>query len=76
MYFCICVCVRMCARPHMCVCVSVGGWVCVWFGEEGMSVGAPACACTRVALIMQHAMHHYIVICNLSGSTTFFGFTS
>ena len=37
---------------------------------------AQACACVRVALIIQHAAHRYIVICGLSGSTTFLDSTS
>ena len=38
------------------------------------SVGARAlaCACTRVALIIQHATLLHIFICGISDSTTFF----
>ena len=33
---------------------------------------ARACACLRVALLIQHATRRHIIICGLSGSTTFF----
>jgi hypothetical protein len=36
-----------------------------------MDVGARACACARVALIIQHATRRHIVICGLSGFTIF-----
>jgi hypothetical protein len=39
-------------------------------------VGARACACTRVALIIQHATRMHYTVCGLSGSTTFFDFIS
>jgi hypothetical protein len=42
----------------VCVCVRV-------------RVQALACACARVGLIIQHVTRHHIVICGLSGSTTF-----
>jgi len=33
--------------------------------------------CVSIALVTQHAMHmHHIVICDLSGSTTFFHINS
>ena len=40
--------------------------------RAGVSVRARVCACARVALLMQHAMHRHIIICSLSGFTTFF----
>ena len=61
----ICVCVCVCARAL----VRVWAWV-------GVSARALACASARVALLIQHAMRHHILICGLSGSTTFFDITS
>jgi hypothetical protein len=49
--------------------------LCVHASERvrgGVSVRARVCACARVALLMQHAMHRHIIICSLSGFTTFF----
>ena len=46
----------------VCVCVGGGGVVggCAW-----------ACACMRVALLIQHATHRHILICGLSSFTIF-----
>ena len=41
----------------------------------GVSARALACACARVALLIQYATRH-IVICGLSGSTIFFDIIS
>jgi hypothetical protein len=38
--------------------------------------GARACACARVALLIQHATRHHIGICGLSGSIIFFDIIS
>ena len=40
--------------------------------RAGVSVRARVWDCARVALLMQHAMHRHIIICSLSGFTTFF----
>jgi hypothetical protein len=62
----ICVCVRVCAVAAVWACVCVRPCVCVWLGGW-------VSACTRLALLIQHATHiRHIVICSLSGSTTFF----
>ena len=52
---------------YWCVC---GAWVsaCV---SVGARVRALACACVRVALLIQHAKRRHIAICGLFGSTTF-----
>ena len=39
----------------------------MWVGTRAL-----ACACERVALLIQHETRSYIAICGLSGSTTFF----
>jgi hypothetical protein len=57
-----CVCVRACACVSECVLVVV-------------AVRALTCASTRVVLLIQHASRRHIVICGLSGSTTFFHVT-
>ena len=41
-----------------------------------MWVGAGACACAYVALLIQHETRRHIVICRLSGSTIFFNIIS
>ena len=48
----------------LCVCVG---------GRGGVPVGAQAvaCACARVALIIQHATRRHVIICGLSGFTIF-----
>ena len=45
----------------------------VW---TGVGTQTRACACARVALIIQHATLRRIVICGLSGSATFFDIIS
>jgi hypothetical protein len=55
----------------MCLCVFK-----VWASViESVRVGVgkeeQACACARVALIIQHATSRHIVTCNLSGSNIF-----
>jgi hypothetical protein len=59
-YIFVCVCVRVCACVRVvCVCGWVcvracvwGVWVCVWVGGWP---GTWACACARIALLIQHA---------------------
>ena len=59
-----CVCV-VCVRAGKCVCVLVRACVVV-------DARTRECTCARVALLIQHATLRHIVICGLSGSTTFF----
>ena len=40
--------------------------------EVGVNAGARACACARVALILQYKMHMRHIVFGLSGSTIFF----
>ena len=56
----------MCLRVRVCVRARV--WVGV--GEDEGS-GVRACACARVAPLLQHATRRHIGICGLSGSATF-----
>jgi hypothetical protein len=54
-------------------------FVCVWGGGEEWVVVSErvlACACARVALLIQHKMRRHIVTCGLSGSTKFFDIVS
>ena len=60
-YLCVHVRPRGLVRRRECVCVGAV---------------ARACACARVALINQHAMHRSTVICGFSGSTTIFDIIS
>ena len=64
-YFCVCVYARARALGWVRACVYVGVGAQAW-----------ACAYTRVALLIQHAPRRHIVICGLSGSTTFFDIIS
>ena len=60
-------CVCVCARGRACVgeCMHVGAFECVGAREL-------ACVLARVTLLIRHATLHHIVICGISGSTTFF----
>ena len=56
----------------VCVCMwGSHGSVCVCLGDRAL-----AYACARVALVIQHATPRHIVICGLSGSTTWFDIIS
>ena len=55
--------------------ISLCMYVCVCGGER-VGMGARACACARVALIIQHATRHHTVICGISGSNIFFDIIS
>jgi hypothetical protein len=59
------VCVRACVREGVCVGVGVG-----------VDARAMACVCTRVALLIQHAICRHIAICSPSISTKFIYSTS
>jgi hypothetical protein len=37
-----------------------------------LHISVCGCACTRVALLIQHATRRHIAICSFSSSTTFF----
>ena len=57
---------------HACACTHMRGYV-----FECPAAWACACACTRVALLMQHETRmRHIVICGVSGSTIFFDIVS
>ena len=51
--------------------VYVGGG-----GRVGVGARTRACACARVALIIQHATHGRHIFCVLSDFTIFFGIVS
>ena len=54
---------------YLCVCVRARARACVW--EHGHWR-----ACERVALLIQHATLHHIVICGFSSFTIFFDIIS
>ena len=66
-----CVWVGGCVCMDVCVCVSGCVHGCVWVGVC-MGARARACACARVALLVQHATRRHIVIFGLSDSTICF----
>jgi hypothetical protein len=63
------------SRNHFCSGKAVSILHSVWrMGEcvrAWVWVRALACACVRVALLIQYATRRHIAICGLSGSTTF-----
>jgi hypothetical protein len=62
-YITVCVLARTLMFVRVCVRTCVGAL-------------ARACACARVALIIQHETRRQIVTCDLSGSSTFFDILS